>query len=381
MAVIENHVTDGFENTASVARYNYYGYVGLPIAVFDGGDFYSGGSETGSIYEIYLPYYNDAIAIPSSFTMDMTWSQSGANYTITIEIEKVAAYTGTNLVCQLALTESHIPYSWGIADEFNYVNRGMYPDYNGTPLDFSGGNLQTVTLNFTADESWVIENCELVCFIQNNNNKQILQSDKVSLSAPVPALVPVNGAVNVMVNALITISFNQPVRNIDDSPITDPTALIIFKQDNASGSEVDFTASINQEQTVITITPAANLLYLQNYYVAIGAVLENFNNIPNEPAESIFTTELMSLVNTVDENLFYLYPNPAQNYLNINFTARLMDSSCEIIIYDMLGKIVLRQQPDCQHTGIDITSLTNGHYIARMENGIRNIIKKFEIVR
>jgi len=42
----------------------------------------------------------------------------------------------------------------------------MVPDQNGTALDFSTNTTQTVNLNFTLDPTWVVNELELVAFIQ-----------------------------------------------------------------------------------------------------------------------------------------------------------------------------------------------------------------------
>jgi hypothetical protein len=72
--------------------------------------------------------------------------------------------------------------SWQGQDHVNFVSRTMSPDQNGTLLDFSSGDVQDINLNFTMDPSWVADNCELVAFIQNNDDKEILQGTKLTLT-------------------------------------------------------------------------------------------------------------------------------------------------------------------------------------------------------
>jgi hypothetical protein len=78
-------------------------------------------------------------------------------------------------------------YNWQGQDHLNFVERTMSPDASGTPLDFSTGDIQDITLNFTMNPDWVADNCELVAFIQNNDDKEILQGTKLAL----PELTPV----------------------------------------------------------------------------------------------------------------------------------------------------------------------------------------------
>ncbi|MBN1338774.1 MAG: hypothetical protein JXA03_05585, partial [Bacteroidales bacterium] len=142
VAIIENHNGDPFANTASNARNAYYAVSGYPTAKFDGILTKVGGSHTASMYSQYLPLYNQRIAIPSSFTLSINGSNTGLVYNVTVVAEKVAAYTGTNLVLQLALTESEIAYNWQGQTELNFVNRLMAPTHNGTPLNFTSESSQ-----------------------------------------------------------------------------------------------------------------------------------------------------------------------------------------------------------------------------------------------
>lgn len=187
VAVIEDHVANNpFQNDYSLARHSYYGGGGVPNAWFGGVQNVIGGYPSGSMYTNYLPVYNQRIAIQSNFTVAMNGFNDGSDFTVLVTIENVEPYAGTNLVLQFTLTESHIPHSWGGLTEANHVNRFMAPDQFGTPLDFSSSTTQTVLLEFSADPSWVIEDCELVAFVQDNTSKEILQGEKVA----VPDLLP-----------------------------------------------------------------------------------------------------------------------------------------------------------------------------------------------
>ncbi|HPE87189.1 MAG: T9SS type A sorting domain-containing protein [Bacteroidales bacterium] len=184
VAVIEYHNGDIYVNAASTARNSYYGITSFPTAKFDGIVTVSGGSNTQSMYNTYLPKYQQRIAIPSSFTIDMDVNTSGLDYTVDVTVTKVADYTGTNLVFQLALTESHIEQSWQGQSELNFVERLMAPSASGTALDFSSSNTVSFQLNFTIDAGWDIEFCELAGFIQDNTSKEILQGALRVLATP-----------------------------------------------------------------------------------------------------------------------------------------------------------------------------------------------------
>ena len=70
-AVIEHHNGDTYTNSYSNARNTYYGITGFPTAVFDGVEYYVGGSNTQSMYQNYIPIYQNRKALMSAFSVDI----------------------------------------------------------------------------------------------------------------------------------------------------------------------------------------------------------------------------------------------------------------------------------------------------------------------
>ncbi len=197
VAVIEYHDggSDPYATPQSEYRSGtYYGISSFPTAKFDGTLTEVGGGVAGtSKYNDYLPLYNQRIVIPCSFTIDVCGEENGGTYDVTVTLEKVASYTGTNLKAHLVLTESEIAYSWQGMSELNFVCRKMYPDSAGTSVDFSSNSVIEINYTFTPDGSWNTDHCELVAFIQDDDNQEILQGTKVALPdligcAPVAAI-------------------------------------------------------------------------------------------------------------------------------------------------------------------------------------------------
>ena len=109
---------------------------------------------------------------------------------------------------------------------------------------------------------------------------------------PVVTLTPVNNATNISTTLKPTISFNEDVRLIDNSPITDTNAkdLVDFRIGNASGAVVAFTTTFSNN--VITVIPDTNLMTNQTYYVALKPnIVEDFSdNAVTQTTSSTFTT-------------------------------------------------------------------------------------------
>jgi hypothetical protein len=114
----------------------------------------------------------------------------------------------------------------------------------------------------------------------------------IDLVAPTVTFTPVNGTANVSSSASVLIAFNEPVRNTDNSALSDDNidALITLKDTDASGSDIAFDATINSTKTLITIVPNSYFSSLQNVYVAIGATVEDFFDNAISTSSVTFTT-------------------------------------------------------------------------------------------
>ena len=183
VAPIEYHSSDAFSNTYSDDRNdNYYKVSLFPTTHFDGSyNEYLGGSNQ-DLYPTFQGIVNTRMGIQTPFKMEITGTNDGDDYSITVKVTKVGEYSGTDLWVRFALTESHIPYNWFDMFEVNFVERIMVPDATGTSVDFSDDDEVEVELSFTFDNSWDAENCDLVAFIQDDGSKEVLHSTHVMIN-------------------------------------------------------------------------------------------------------------------------------------------------------------------------------------------------------
>jgi len=111
-------------------------------------------------------------------------------------------------------------------------------------------------------------------------------------TAPITTILPVNAATNVATTINPTISFNEAVRLIDNSSITNTNvdALVELRLNNASGAIVPFDATISGN--IITIDPSSNLNNGQLYYVSLlpNIVEDLSNNAIITTQSATFTT-------------------------------------------------------------------------------------------
>jgi serine protease AprX len=82
--------------------------------------------------------------------------------------------------------------------------------------------------------------------------------------------------------------------------------------------------------------------------------------------------------NQREEIAMTVYPNPAQNVINVGFYVNVA-KNVEITIFDMNGKERLRKIKHCNAAGsfvetINIAGLASGSYIVRVDNQARNLV-------
>jgi hypothetical protein len=189
-AIIEYHSYSGgdpFNIPEAYDRTSYYNITGYPTTEFDGGNTIVGGNASVSMYTTYYPIVDNLITHPSWWELDLvaSASQSGTEFDVTLTTTKIYDYEGTNMSVFLALTESGIPYNWFNQTEVNFACRDMYPGSSGTPTDFTID--VPVEINFTINllEEYVVENCELVAFVQDVDSKGVMQATKINLGSVV----------------------------------------------------------------------------------------------------------------------------------------------------------------------------------------------------
>jgi len=204
ISIIEYHSGDNWEIPYAVNRIAYYGITGFPTAEFDGVEEVVGGSTTVSSYATYLPIYEARKAINAFFSTILTvdWADA-TNVTATVEIERLFPYD-YNLKLRLAMTESHIPVSWFGQTEIDFVCRDMYPDDEGTLVASSGGPTWTFEFPISVDDTWVWDELELVCWLQDDATGEVMQSTLFPMTM---TAIPEKGSVH-------TAIYPNPVEDI-----------------------------------------------------------------------------------------------------------------------------------------------------------------------
>lgn len=160
-------------------RVAYYGVQGVPNAIVDGTDV---GSPSGCTQSLI----NSEYAVPSPFDINLTHSFNATydSVFITATITATAAFTAVNyLRAQVMMVEQTIsfatpPGSNGETD-FYGVCRKMFPGATGSALPgtWAVGDVQTITFASTVPSYiYDVNEIAIVCFVQDNGNKQVKQA-------------------------------------------------------------------------------------------------------------------------------------------------------------------------------------------------------------
>ncbi|NPD44643.1 T9SS-dependent choice-of-anchor J family protein [Lentimicrobium sp. S6] len=183
VAVIAYHSGDEYETTQGRERLDYYEVSGYPTVVFDGVEQFVGGSASQSMYDNYLPIVQDRLSIPAAVSVEIEdIIFSGDVLIANISMESGSPLEGDQIALIAVLAESHIPESWQGFDELDFVERSIYNGAMGVQLDLSD-QVEEKQININLDPSWVVDNSELVVFVQNLESREIYNGNKIDLMA------------------------------------------------------------------------------------------------------------------------------------------------------------------------------------------------------
>jgi len=182
VAIINYHVSDNFSNNDGNIRINYYNVEGTPTSIADGIIKIEGGSSSGSLYDYYKNMYEQRLPIPSTHELHLDITQQSQNqYIANVKVIQHSNYFSSGLRLYCALVENDINFNWQNQTKLHHVLRKMFPNANGTILNFSENDTLFFTFEFSTS-NYVADNCEFITFIQHYPTKEVIQTKKISLS-------------------------------------------------------------------------------------------------------------------------------------------------------------------------------------------------------
>ena len=243
-------------------------------------------------------YYNNAISSSSiTFTVvdtaapTITFNPSNSDTDVTVSSNITLTFNeairNTN---NTALTDSNVDSLITLKDS----------DEDGDNISFDAtidSDKKIITINPDSNfSSEQIVYMSIGATVEDSSDNAITATDITFTAAdstpPTLTFTPADSDTGIAINSDITIVFNESVRNIDNSTLTDANvdSLITLKQTNANGSNIDFEAVIDTDKKLITITPDNSFSSEQVVYVAIGATVEDESDNAISASSITFTS-------------------------------------------------------------------------------------------
>lgn len=251
-------------------------------------------------------------------------------------------------------------YSYSLDGGANYTNAGLANTTFFPTTDYS-----LVTVDFSAIDG--AENNEDFIFKidfgganasgDSGNNRfdnltvmGELMDGVEDVTAPLAVFTPADEANFLAVNTMPQIAFNEDVRNIDNSPITNANAatLVELRLNNAEGATVPFTTTF--ADNTITIVPTGDLMNNQQYYVALlGNMVEDMSDNAVTDTQAIsFTTIAEQTEFSAGDMAFIAYRMNASSTEDEVAIITFVDITEGTFIYLTDSKYTSNAQPQCE---------------------------------
>lgn len=169
------------------------------------------------------------------------------------------------------------------------------------------------------------------------------------VTAPMVTLIPADAAVNIATSINPTISFNEAIRLINNSPVTNTNvaSLVELRLNNATGTVVPFTATILGN--TITVAPTTAFANNQQYYLALKAnmVEDNSDNAVAAVQSATFKTIMLQTPFAAGDMAFVAYRMNATNTDDEIALLTFVDILPGTFINLTDGKYTSNAQPQC----------------------------------
>jgi hypothetical protein len=185
VAIVSYHPSSSdpfYQYDAQVRSFTYYDVAYYPTAVFNGGDDWVVG---GGVYAIddYVERYDQWMArnAPGALSLKVDYDPVTRDGILIARFRLVDGIRDPDLHLRYVITESHIYHEWAYLDSLHFVVRDMLSGHDGIPFSINSGQTFVDTQSFYIDPDWVASHCELVAFVQDDNNRMVTNSNLLPL--------------------------------------------------------------------------------------------------------------------------------------------------------------------------------------------------------
>jgi hypothetical protein len=226
------------------ARRSYYGVNSAPNARMDGA--MPPGPNAGHPVDLTQAHIDAAAAIASPFNITVTNTVVGTTLNTSVQVNAVAAYTGTNVKLRVALVESlHFATPPGTNGEtdFHHVVRKMYSSADGQAIQNTWTAGQTQTYTTTGEIPAYVDRTNdlfVVVWIQNDADKKVAQAARstnlpLAINDAASAAIAAPGMSGVLTCGVpATIAPKVTIKNTGSAALT--TAKIYYRVGGGTGN-------------------------------------------------------------------------------------------------------------------------------------------------
>ncbi len=146
-----------------------------------------------------------------------------------------------------------------------------------------------------------------------------------------------------------------------------------FPRAVAKGDSIDLIGNLKLTDTITHDIYGFRLYSFLTNSKAYDIIPENSteiqDNCPDLTLKSIYSPKHVS-VNSISNNPLLIYPNPADEFVNINLPTELLNQPCQLKIYDMQGRNIQSLSFTSSTINVPIQTLNfaNGNYLIILQN-------------
>jgi len=179
VAAIAYHRNDPYETPEVQERMDVYGVWGFPWVVFDGLVDVTGGDQTSSVVDLYIPVMNIREAIGSPVGIDFYYNNlTGNTYDVTVDVSSATVIQNPNLELVAVVTESEIAEDWLGLSKVDYVDR-----YFASSSISLGNQFDRKSFEFTIDAAVNLDHTELIVFVQDTESGEIWNGNVIDVNS------------------------------------------------------------------------------------------------------------------------------------------------------------------------------------------------------
>lgn len=388
VSIIEYHSGDSYTNDEGQVHIDRFAAPGLPSAFFDGTTRRGGGSHTQSMYSVYLPIYETALAVPTAYTMGYSIEEvNDSKYNVSVNVNDLYDYQYNGLKLYVALVESEIEKEWQGQTKLDFVERKMYPDGNGFELDFSSKGSVENSFIVEIPAEYNKEHCQLVAFVQDPATLITWET----FSAPIEATQP-SGTFALIHNGTeidngATLDFSgfttdeEIVAHLSIKNTADASKAVLVKKEVIESTEGHantfcwgdcFPPNVNQSTSALTIDAGAvnsddfSGHVMPNNVMGVTKIKYTFFEEENEENAVYFIANFNADIDYINElsAAVKVYPNPANSLLNISG----VENVTFVTVMNTVGQVVYNMNCEGDDTiQLNVTDYPQGIYMVKLE--------------